>query len=206
MKRNLWIVSVILGLCCAAFVALIVLGIVYRNAIMGVVGGGMLLLTLWLLAGSVYRERAYEAFEKKFVARDYVGALEVLDRASSNHFFFPVFRTIAYQLYVKGELAADDLARAAHYADLLRHMGGDGWKFRTAFYVVLFNLDWGDFAAAREEFKEFEKACSHSALYREQLEILRALFGRIDGGDEPLPESVKTSPYPVVARIVERYC
>ena len=204
MRRNLIAVCALVGVSAAAFLAVTVLGIVWKNAVMIAVGAAMTLFALWVTAGSVYRERIYETFEKKFGARDYAGALETLDKAAANHFFFPMYRTVAYQLYIRGELAVDNLAEAAKYVDLLRHSGGDGWKYRTAFYVVLFNLDWGEYALAREEFDAFEKACAHSSLYKEQLETLRALLGRINGGDEPLPESVKKSPYPVVGRIVER--
>lgn len=204
MRRNLIAVCAVVGVCAAAFLAVTVLGIIWQNVVMITVGAVMSLVALWVTAGSVYRERIYETFEKKFGARDYAGALETLDKASQNHFFFPLFRTIAYQLYIRGELAVDNLAEAAKYVDLLRHVGGDGWKYRTAFYVVLFNLDWGEYAVAREEFEEFEKACAHSSLYREQLETARALLNLINGGDEPLPECVKKSPYPVVGRIVER--
>lgn len=205
MKRNLIVVSVAVGICLAAFLALMVTGIVWGNLVMTIVGAVTALVALWVMAGSIYRERAYERFEKRFAARDYAGALEVLDRASGNHFFFPMFRTIAYQLYIRGELAVDNVAEAAKYADLLRHNGGDGWRYRTSFYVVLFNLDWGDFAAAHEEYEAFEKACAQSPLYREQLEILRALFARVNGSAEAVPESVKQSPYPVIHRFLERY-
>ena len=206
MRRNLIAVCALVGVSTAAFLAVTVLGIIWKNAVMIAVGAVMSLVALWVTAGSIYRERTYEVFEKKFGARDYAGALETLDKAAQNHFFFPMFRTVAYQLYIRGELAVDNLAEAAKYVDLLRHVGGDGWKFRTAYYVVLFNLDWGEYAVARDEFEEFEKACAHSSLYKEQLETLRALLGRINGGDDPLPESVKKSPYPVVGRIVERCC
>lgn len=205
MRRNLIAVSVAVGICLAAFVAMIALGIVYDLLVLIIVGAVMTAVALWVLIGSIYRERAYEKFDGYFAAGDYAAALTVLDRASENHVFFPVYRTVAYQLYVKGELAVDNVSQAAHYVELLRHNGGEGWKYRTAFYVVLFNLDWGDFAAAHDEFSCFEKACAQSPIYREQLEVLRALFALIGGSGEPLPESVKNSPYPVVARIVGRY-
>ena len=206
MKRSLLVESIFLGVGLAALLALTVFGAVYGIIPVIVVGAFMALVALWLLCGSIFREYEYEKFTKKFAQRDYAGALELLDKAVSNHFFYPVFRTVAYQLYVKGELAVDNLAEAAKYVDLLRRGGGEGWKYRTAFYVVLFNLDWGDFAAARTEFLDFEKHCSHSERHMSEIETLRSLIEHIEGSAEPYPESVKASPYPVVHRIVERSC
>ena len=204
MNRSLIAACIGAGVSFAAFLALIVMGIMWYIPVLIAVGAVMVLVSLWVLTGFLFRERLYEGFEKKFRARDFAGALTLVDRAESNHFLFPLLRILVYECYVKGELAVDNVSQSAKYVQLLRHNGGKGWKYRTAFYTVLFNLDWGDVAAAQEEFAEFEAACSHSPKHREELEILRALLLHVMKVDVPYPDSVKNSPYPVVKRIVER--
>lgn len=204
MKRNLIAVCILVGLCVALFAAVTVVGFVFSAYPAGILGALMTLVSIWVLAGSVYREIVYRRFDERFQNRDFAGALQVLDTARRNHFLFPLVRIVAYQLYLKAELAVDNTAAAAKYADVLRHAGGDGWKYRTAYYVTVLNLDWGDVAAAQAEYEDFKNNCAHSELYRGQLSELDALLKKVGGSDEPLPESVKRSPYPAVHRIVER--
>lgn len=205
MKRNLTVVCVLVGACTLFFAAVTAVGAAYGIIPVIVCGAVMTLVGIWAFIGSVLRERIYERAENRIGCGDYYGALAVLDKASRNHLFFPLYRMIVYQLYVRAELAIDDVAAAAKHADCLRHAGGDGWKYRTAFYVVLFNLDWEDLSAAQAEYESFKNACAHSALYREQISVLDALFARLGGENVPLPEAAKTSPYPVVHRLIERY-
>ena len=204
MKRSLIAATVGVGLCLAAFIALIVLGALWNIPVVIALGAVMTLVALWVLSGFIYRERIYENFEKKFSSGDFLGALTVLDRASNNHLLFPIVRMLVYELYIKGELAVDRLSESAKYVQLLRHNGGKGWKYRTAFYLILFNLDWGDIAAARDEYREFEEACSHSPVYSDELVMLRALFAHVLHGETSFPESVKNSPLPIVKRIAEK--
>lgn len=206
MKRNLTVVCLLAGLCVAAFAACAAVGFVYRQWFVGAVCCLMALVAAWYLAGSVERERVYLRFEKLFAARDYAGAVALLDRASRNLFLYPVYRIILFQLYVKAYLALDDTARAAQCVDCLRSVGGTGWKYRTAFFITIVNLDWEDITSAQEEYEEFLRACGSSAIYREQLEILGAVFAHIAGENPPLPEAAKRSPYPVVHRVIRKYC
>lgn len=205
MKRNLVAVCIITGFVTAFFIAVAAVGFYYRVAVAGALGAVMAGVSAWMLAGSIWREINYERFRRKFEARDFMGAVRVLDKASKNVLLFPVFRTVAYRLYVMGYTALGDTASAERYISVLRHMGGAGWRFRTSFYYVLLNLAWEDIDAAREEFEEFRANCSHAVIYKEELEVLTALFARIDGEGGELPDSVKNSPYPAVHNVIERY-
>lgn len=205
MKRNLIVVCVLTGLVTAFFVAVAVLGFVFDILVAGVLGAVMAAVSLWVLIGSVWREQCYEKFDCHFNEHDFYGAKLVLDKAAKNVILYPIFRSVACQLYMKAYLALDDFSAAEHYMSLLRRMGGAGWKYRTAFCFVLLNLEWKDISAARSEFEEFRQNCGHAEIYREQIQTLTALFALIDGRENELPEFVLNSPYPVVHRIIERH-
>lgn len=205
MKRSLTVVCSITGVLAAAFAAGAFLGFWYRVYFAGAICACMALVALWVLVGSVLREKLYLRFEQKFDALEYAGAKAVLDRASRNHFFYPVYRVVVHQLYIKAYLALDDTAAAARHVECLRHMGGVGWKYRTAFFVCLVNLDWGDVSAAETEYTAFSHDCASSKLYRGQLDLLDAVFARLNGEEAPVPESAKNSPYPVVHRVIDKY-
>lgn len=206
MKRSLTVVCVLIGASAAAFAAGAVLSFWYSIYYAGAICACMALVALWMLVGSILREKLYLAFEKKFEKREYASAKTVLDKASRNLFFYPVYRVIAHQLYIKAFLALDDTASAARHVECLRHMGGTGWKYRTAFFICIVNLDWNDISAARTEYAAFAHDCASSQIYREQLEILNAVFSHINGEDAPVPEAAKRSPYPAVHRVIDRYC
>lgn len=146
------------------------------------------------------------SFRTAVRAADYAAAVALLDRASHNPIFFPVYRIIVFQLYIRAYLALDDTAQAAKYVDILRHAGGTGWKYRTAFFVIVVNLDWEDIAAAQEEYDAFRKDCAHAQIYREQIGILDAVFAHLAGETPPVPDAAKRSPYPVVHRVIQKYC
>ena len=206
MKRNLTVVCVLTGLCTALFAGVAAVGFVYGLIAVGVTGCLMAVVSLWYLAGSIQRERLYLRFERRFAAADYAAAVALLDRASHNPIFFPVYRIIVFQLYIRAYLALDDTAQAAKYVDILRHAGGTGWKYRTAFLVIVVNLDWEDIAAAQEEYDAFRKDCAHAQIYREQIGILDAVFAHLAGETPPVPDAAKRSPYPVVHRVIQKYC
>ncbi len=206
MKRNLTVVCVLTGLCVALFAAVSVLGFVYSVLPVGIVGVFLTLVAVWVLIGSVYRERLYERVDSRFRARDYAAARAMLDRALRNHFTFPIARIIVWQLYLKVALAQDDVPAAERCASRLRHNGGDGWKYRTAYFYVLLYLDWGELSAATAEYEQFRNACASSAIYRTRIEVLDALFARINGRESVLPDAAKDSCYPIVHRVVDRYC
>ena len=159
MKRNLTIVCVLNGICVALFAAVGVLGFVYNVLTAGILGVFMTVIALWILAGNIYREWLYDAVEHRFSVGDYAGARAYLDRAERNHLLYPIVRVIVCQLSLKVALAIDDIPTAARCVNRLRHNGGDGWQYRTAYAIILMNLDWDDVDAARTEYEAFRRAC-----------------------------------------------
>ena len=206
MKRNLTIVCVLNGICVAVFVAVGVVGFLYGVLGAGILGTFLAVIALWLLAGNIYREWLYDKVEHRFAVRDYAGARAYLDRAERNHLLYPMVRIMACQLHAQVALALDDAATVNRYISRLRHDGGNGWKYRTAFAVILLNLDWGDISAARAEYEEFRAACAHAQIYKSHIEVLDAIFAHIEGNAVELPEEAKRSPYPVLHRVVRKYC
>lgn len=206
MKKNCIVMCVILGLCSIFFIGVSVVGFVYDIYAVGITAIFMALIALWAFAGYIYRESVRERFIALYRARDYRGAKAVLDRAAANHFLYPFMRIALNQMYLRVELCLDDIPAAVKYVELLRHDGGTGWKYKTAYFVVLFNLDWADVAAARSEYEAFRSDCAHAVIYQEQLAVLAAIFSHIDGNGEELPASVKNADYPILHRIVRKYC
>ncbi len=206
MKKNCTLACVLLGICALLFAAAGVVSFVYGQYAPGGLSMVMLLVSLWAFAGYIYREKTREHFIARYHVRDYHGAKAILDRAASNHILYPFMRIALNQMYLRIALCLDDIPAAVKYAESLRRVGGDGWKYKTAYFMVLFNLDWEDIAAARTEFEAFRAACSHAEIYREQLAILAVIFDHIDGKGGELPESVKRADYPILHRIVRRYC
>ncbi len=206
MKRNLLVVSILVGIVALFFAALTVVGFLFDLLPVGIIGAVMFVISLWVFAGSVFRERVYLKFERLFDDGNYPAAAELLDKASKNHLLYPIARVVVYQLYIRAELALDEVGAAAKYVECLRHAGGTGWKYRTAYYVILFHLDWNDVERAREEFEAFYADCAQSAVYRVQIEILQGIFAHIDGKEVELPKEAYRSPYPVVKRVLQKYC
>lgn len=206
MKRNLTVVCILTGLCVAVFAATTVVGFVFGVLPVGIVGAMMFAVSLWVFAGSIYRERVYGAFDARYRAGDYAAARAILDKAERNHFLYPIARIIVLQMYVKVALAQDDTATAERYVSRLRHNGGDGWRYRTAYFIVLLNLDWGDVPAATAEYEAFKSACANSEIYRTRIETLDAIFANIHGEARTLPEAAKQSKYPILHRVVQKYC
>ncbi len=206
MKRNLTVVCILTGLCVALFAATTVVGFVFDVLPVGIVGAIMTLVTLWVLAGSIYRERVYEQVEARYRVNDFAAARAILDRAEHNHLLYPIARIIVLQLYVRVALAQDDTATAERYVSRLRHNGGDGWRYRTAYFIVLLNLDWGDVPAATAEYEAFKSACASSEIYRSRIEVLDAIFANIHGEAREMPDTAKQSKYPIVHRVIRKYC
>ena len=206
MKRNLVIVCILACLSVAAFTAIAAVGFVYDVLAAGIVGVILAFVSCWFLFGSVYREHLYDAVNSRFRAGDYAAALMVLEKAERNHLLYPMVRIMACQLHVKVALALDDVDAVNRYIARLRHEGGNGWKYRTAYAVILLNLDWGDISAAHVEYEDFRAACAHAQIYHDQIEVLDAVFSHIEGKPVELPKDAKQSPYPVVYRVVRKYC
>lgn len=206
VKRNLTVVCVLTGLCVLLFAGVTVVGIVFQVLPVWISGAILTVVSVWVFAGGIYRERLYDAVEHRMKVNDPAGARTILDRAEHNHLFYPLARIVACQLYIRVALVQDDTVTAEHYVSRLRHGGGAGWKYRTAYVVVLMNLDWEEVGVARHEFEEFRSACAHSQIYRSRIQILETIFDHIDGKAGELPDEAKTSPYPLVHRVIRKYC
>ena len=103
-------------------------------------------------------------------------------------------------------MAKDELGEAKKYIDRIRHGGDAGWKYQTAYCAVLIALDEGNVSEARTEYDDFRLHNQGVELYREQLEVLDALFARLfSRNDTPLPATVAQSHYPVVQRILGKH-
>ncbi len=141
-----------------------------------------------------YREKRYEEVRT------------FLEKKMRGPFFFLV-RTVVYSWEIVLNMALDDLPAAEHYIDILRHNGGKGWKYMTAYSYILILLDRGETETARVEFEEFRRECAHAEIYRDQLEVLAAIFHRLyrTGNDEPLPQAAVRSDFPAVSRILGRH-
>ena len=131
---------------------------------------------------------------------------EFIEKKMKSPFYFLV-RTNAMKHYIRVCMALDDLPTAMRYVDRLRHGGGKGWKYMTAFYFILIKLDEGDIQIARREFEEFRKDCAHAEIYKTQIEILTAIFSRLLTARNiaPLPAAAVESAYPIVSRILGRH-
>ena len=206
MKQRLTIRCIFAGLALLLFIAVAMLGFIYDLLPVGIVGVFMALVFAWVFAGCIYIEVVRERFTARYRALDYVGAKAVLDQATHNHVLYPFMRLALNQMYLRVELCLDDIPAAVKYVESLRHVGGAGWRYKTAYFVVLFNLDWSDLAAARTEYEAFKNDCAHHEIYQGQLSILAAIFSHIDGHGVELPESVKNADYPILRRIVRKYC
>ncbi len=206
MKKSCVLACVLLGLCALIFAAAGIVCFVFEVYAAGCMSFVAMLVDLWAFAGYVYRENMREHFIARYRVRDYAGAKSILDRASRNHVLYPFLRIALNQMYLRIDLCLDDIPAAVRRAELLRRLGGDGWKYKTAYWFTLFNLDWEDVVAARTEYEAFRAACAHAEIYKDQLNVLAAIFAHIDGRGGALPDSVKNADYPILHRIVRRYC
>ena len=143
---------------------------------------------------------------KLYNEKRYAEARALLDKKRKSPFFFLV-RTVAFMWYINASMALDDLPAADYYIDLLRHNGGKGWKYMTAYPYILIRLDNGETDTARMEFEEFRRECAHAEIYREQIEVLTAIFCRLyrTANEKPLPQAAVGSAFPVVSRILGKH-
>ena len=209
MKRHIslyWGFSVSAALCFAGAIAgfcAYAMGVnVLYVGVIGIVFGVVSLLALGTVIGqdnlNLHCGRLCE--EKK-----YEEERALIERKMKSPFFF-LYRTVALKRYIRVNMALDDLPTAKRAIDILRHGGGAGWKYMTAFFFILIKLDEGDRETARTEYEEFRTQCAHAEIYKEQIEILTAVFRRIFGtnNNEPLPASVVGAPFPVIGRVLGR--
>lgn len=174
-----------------------------------VVGGVLLLFALVLigcLAGEIAQDNFSCKCEALFSAREFEEEKKLLDKVRKNHFLFPFMREKYYLIAIKNALARDDLARAKSYSECLRHWNDDSIKYKTSYATTLILLDEEEEDKARTEYEDFRIHNERYALYKEQLEVLNAIFARLFGRcDVPLPQAAVDSPFPVVKRILGKY-
>lgn len=144
--------------------------------------------------------------DQLFAERKFSELRAYIEKKMRRPLYFLV-RITAMEHYIRTCMALDDLPTAAWYIDRLRHGGGKGWKYKTAYCFILIKLDEGDLPTARREFEEFRMDCSHAEIYKTQLEILTAIFTRLLTAREtkPLPVAAVESNFPVVSRILGKH-
>ena len=206
MKRNLF-VYIGLPICAAAFLAFGIVVLVLDSEPHEIVGGVILLaaavFVLLLLAKVVMQDNLNLKCAKLCEEKRYDEERALIEKKMKSPFFFLV-RIVAIVRYIRASMALDDLPAAKRYIDVLRHNGGKGWKYMTAYFFILIKLDEGDISTARTEYEEFRTQCAHAELYKGQLSVLAAIFHRVFGtnNNEPLPQEAVNSPFPVIGRIL----
>ncbi len=206
MRKTLTVSCILVSVCLAAAIGVTALGFAMDLIPLGVIALITSLATMWVLGGQIYRRTLYVRVKAFMEAGDYAAAQAMLEHAESNQFFYPLIRVLVFQLNLKVSVFLDDIPAAAREIQNLRGLGGAGWRYRTAYFFILLHLDWDDIPEARSEYEAFKEDCGLSEIYSEQLEILGAIFQHIDGEGEGLPESAKRSEYPVVQRVLRKYC
>lgn len=206
MKKSLTVMCLLLGLCTVAAIVVAVLGFVLDILPLGIIGCIAALVSLWFFAGMLYRDVVYNRVITCFDAKDFAKAREIIDGAERNQFFYPIVRVLVFQLGLRTAIGLDDTTEAVRYIESLRALGGNEWRYKTAYFLAMINLDWEDVSAARAEYTDFSEACGGSEAFHEQLEILDAVFAHIDGEGGELPEAAERSEYPVVHRVLTKYC
>ena len=208
MKRNLF-VYISLPICAAIFLAFGIWVNAMRSETGYIVCGGLLrafaLFVLLLLAKIALQDSLNLKCGTLFAEKRYAEERAYLEKVRKGPLSF-LTRIVAMSHYVCACMALDDLPNAARIIDRLRHGGGAGWKYRTAYCYILIQLDGGALEIARTEYEEFRTQCAQAEIYRGQIEVLTAIFHRIFGtnNNEPLPEAAVNSAYPVVGRILGR--
>ncbi len=205
MKRNLF---VYIGLSAAA--ALLIAGTVLgflsdEYYYLGIIGAVVLIADVFALATVITQDNLNIKCGKLCDEKRYAEEKALIEKKMRSPLFFLV-RTVALMRYVRVNMALDDLPTAKRYIDALRHGGGAGWKYMTAYFYILIKLDEGEIVTARTEYEEFRTQCAHAEIYREQIEVLRAIFHRLfkTNNTEPLPAAAVNSPFPIVNRVLGR--
>ncbi len=204
-KRNLF-VYIGFSVAAALLIAGTVLGFLFDEYYyLGIIGAVALAADVIALATVITRDNLNIKCGKLCDEKRYAEEKALIEKKMKSPFFFLV-RTVALLRYVRVNMALDDLPTAKRYIDTLRHGGGLGWKYMTAYFYILIKLDEGDIATARTEYEEFRTQCAHAEIYREQIEVLRAIFHRLfkTNNTEPLPAAAVNSPFPIVNRVLGR--
>lgn len=189
-----------------AIIACAVIAFINRYWALGGFSCVVFLAVLWFLAGVLRLQTQLAAFETYLKGRDLDGAEKTVRAIKGEKLFYPIMRFSGFRVTLLLSMAKDELDEAKKSISRIRHDGGVGWKYRTAYYTILIALDEGDIALARAEYEDFRLHNQGIELYKEQLEVLDALFGRLFAhNDTPLPESVGNSVFPIVHRILGKH-
>ncbi len=208
MKKNAYFAVYCIVCVCVVAAAAALGGLSVYAFVKGEAASGAVLLIfavgfLLALAAMAARERLDRRCVTLFTEGKYDEERAYLERVRKSPFSFLTL-TVAMYNYVLVCMALDDIAAAEPIIERLRHGGGAGWKYKTAYLYILIRLDGGDRETAHTEFEEFRKECAHAEIYREQIEVLTAIFRRVYQADvsEPLPQAAVNSRFPIVGRVL----
>lgn len=205
MKRRVW-AYVITALGATVAVAGSAVAFCYRQYAVGAILAALTVVAVFCFAGEIVQDNFTQKCEKLFSERRFEEEKELLEKVRNNFFIYPFVRERYFLNAIRNAVARDDLAFARTCIDRLRHGGDRSLKYKTAYETVLILLDGGEVNEARAEYEDFRIHNEHYALYKEQIEILNALFARLfTKNDTPLPDAAVQSCYPVVKRILGRH-
>lgn len=204
MKRN-YILYAIMSVLAAAFVGVGITGIILNIPALTAVGFVFAVAALFTLLTAFLQDNLNLECDRLFLAKRYEEERALLEKRMKRPFFFLV-RLVGIYHYICVCMALDDFPNALRYIDRVRHGGGAAWKYKTAYFYILIQLDGGEIKKARAEFEDFRKWCEHAVVYRTQLQVLSAIFARLlsTRDQAPLPEAAVNSNFPVVGRILGR--
>lgn len=206
--RNLGVIvsTVLLSVFVAAMAVCAALSFIWRLWPAGALCVAAFCAALWLLAGLTQLWKKKDAFDRNFRARNFDEAEKYALEIAGSKLFYPIMRFTGFCVMLAISMAKDDLQEAEKYIFRIRHGGGAGWKYRTAYYYTLILIDKGDVPAARAEYEDFRIHNQNVEFYQSQLEVLDAIFRRLfTRNDTPLPASVTDSFFPVVHRILGKH-
>lgn len=205
MKRNIY-VYLVQAVCIAVFTGLSVNFFLIGQGYAGALLCAAAVLTLLSMIAFAIQETLNLTCDALFRAKKFEEERALIERKMKSPIYF-VMRITAMMHYVCVTMALDDLETSERYIARLRHNGGRGWLYKTAYCNCLIKLDRGEVAAAKKEFEEFRRDCAQTVIYREQIEVLTAIFSRLltARNTAPLPEAAVNSSYPVINRILGRH-
>lgn len=205
-KWTVYVSAALATLVCAAVLVCAVLAFIWQHWAEGAFFTVAFFVVLWLLVGVFRLWALRSAFDKYLKERRFEEAAHYAKEISESKLFYPVMRFTGFCVTLIISMVNDNLLEAEKYVGKIRQGGGAGWKYRTAYYYTLILLDKGDIPAARAEYEDFRIHNQGVELYKEQLEVLDALFKRLfTRSDTPLPASVSNSSFPVVHRILGKH-
>ena len=204
MKRNIILYS-LLSLVAVLLAGVAVFGFVKGSAVTGGIFSAMTGIWILNIIATAARDALFDTCVKLFEEKRFDEERKLLEKKMKSPFYF-LLRITVIQHYISVCAALDDLSTSKRYIDSIRHGGGTGWKYRTAYLYILIMLDEGNIQVARTEYNDFRRDCQHAEVYKGQLEVLQAIFAQLFTlrDSAPLPEAAVGSSFPVVNRILGR--